>query len=49
MINKNKGGCCGDDGCCGGKEEKKRDRSSDCRNYLSGLPNPHHWTLIGFK
>jgi len=49
MINKIKGGCCGDDGCCGGKEEKKRDRSCDCRDYLKGFPNPHPWTLIGFK
>lgn len=49
MINKIKGGCCGDDGCCGGKEEKKRDRSCDCRDYLKGFPNPHPWILIGFK
>ena len=49
MINKNNGGCCGDDGCCGGKEEKKRDRSCEFRDYLRGFPNPHSWTLIGFR
>lgn len=53
MYNTNKGccdggGCCGEGGCCG-IESKNQDQSCDCRNYLSGLPNPHPWTLIGFK
>ena len=48
MYNTNKG-CCEDGGCCGGKEEENQDQSVDIRNYLSDLPNPHPWTLIGFK